>query len=330
MDPRPILPLLLYSLDHTSARLERIEVFLRRNRLPDASFDLSPTFMQLKAVPVLSNLKALLLSLEIGEGAGHLRMPFDRNYVSKAGDRAFPRLKDFLSHTPLLEHLRLNFDQREQPSWCTEAFLTWLGASPGPDIDTVPAPVTLDHLTTLDLGMIHAAPRTLVALVSKFVKLEALSLWKVTLQTARDNPDVLEPDDSCLWAYYLRKLSEAVPAPEGIKTLMIGWTTEYANNRLEPLPVRFVDRSKVDDKENSTRESFEDVITYRKEVGSDLCAWLVELSKRASLPPMIESVSSEASDDENEDDDDDEDDSNDGDDDDDEEVHLNESDDDGS
>lgn len=304
MNPETILPLILHSLDGTSTGLERIEVFLRRNRLPDDSFDISAGFMRPRAVPVLSNLKALLLSIRDRESSRHLsgfqQFP---SIASKPGDGAFRNLKELLTHTSQLQHLRLNFDQNEQPSLCIEAFLTWLGASPRPDVDMTPAPITLDHLTTLDLGMVDVAPRNLFALVSKITKLEALSLWKVTVQPSRDDPEVIEPDDNCLWAYCMRKLGESFQSPENIKTLMIGWPTEYANMRPEPLPVSFADRSKVDEKGHLTRESFEDVVTYRKEVGSNVCTWLATLGERASLPPSIESVTSESEDDEEDDED---------------------------
>ena len=302
MSPDSVLPLILYSLGQTSAGLERIEVFLRRSGLPDASFDLSSNFMRSKAIPVLSNLKALLLSLEIREGPTRFNYPRQNDGF----EGAFHALKDFLKHTPLLEHLRLNFDKNEQPSRGIQAFLTWLSTSLLPDADIAqarqapdptqmdsPAFVTLDHLTTLDLGMVHVAPRTLLALVSKFTKLEELSLWKITLQTKSYSPDVLEPGDHCLWSYFLRKLSEDFPTSENIKTFMIGWPTEYANMQPVPLPVRFEDKTKVDGAGHLTSESFDDVITYRKRVGSNICEWLEDYGKRASLPPLIESVSSE-------------------------------------
>jgi hypothetical protein len=52
MSPEAILPLILHSLDETSTGLERIEVFLRRNRLPDGSFDINPGFIRSKTAPL--------------------------------------------------------------------------------------------------------------------------------------------------------------------------------------------------------------------------------------------------------------------------------------
>lgn len=296
MSPDPILSLILYSLGETSTRPDRIEVFLRRDRLPDASFDLSPSFMQSKAIPVLSNLKTLLLSLQPGEFSGRSFQPG----LAQKHEESFRNLKGFLQHTPLLEHLRLNFVEHTQPSWCTDTLLAWLGTLPGPGDDLASAPVTLDHLTTLDLGMAHVKPRTLLAIVLKFTKLEALSLWKIAFPKALEELNDPEFTGTCMWSYYLPKLGEAFPAPENIKNFMVGWPAESVTAGLPPERVRFADRTKVDEKGSLTPESFDDVVTYRKEVGSNVCAWLGELGERASLPPPIESDSSGADEDEDE------------------------------
>jgi len=303
MIPDTVLPLILHSLDGASTGLERIEVFLRRSRLPDDSFDISDDFMRSRAVPVLSNLKVLLLSISDPENMRQ-RTTYQ---TSKPENGAFPNLKNFLTHTPQLQHLRLNFDPNQQPTRCIEAFLTWLSTSSGPDVDMAPAPVTLDWLTTLDLGMVHVKPRTLFALVSKIANLEALSLWKVTAHSIPSDLDVMLLDVSCLWAFCLRKLSESFQSPENIKTLMIGWLTEYVNMRPEPRPVSFAGRSTVDEQGNSTRQRFEDVATYRKEVGSNVCTWLGALGERARLPLTIENVTSEEEFDEDDDEEHDED-----------------------
>lgn len=289
MSPDPILSLLLYSLGETLTRPDRIEVFLRRDRLHDASFDLSPSFMQSRAILVLSNLRTLLLSLQPGEDP----RPFRPDPVQKH-EESFRNLKGFLQHTPLLEHLRLNFVDYTQPSWCTDTLLAWLGTMPGPGDDLASAPVTLDHLTTLDLGMAHVKPRTLLAIVSKFTKLEALSLWKIAFPKALEELNDPGFTGTCMWSYYLPKLGEAFPVPENIKNLMVGWPTERVTAGLLPERVRFADRTKVDARGSLPPESFDDVVVYRKEVGSDVCAWLGELGERASLPPAIESDSSQS------------------------------------
>jgi hypothetical protein len=286
MSPDTILPLILHSFDETStAGLERIEVFLRRSRLPDGSFDISPGFLRSRAVPVLSNLKALLLSID--------DRPIDMNDVlglrgthsPKRLEQAFCNLRDFLRNTPLLEHLRLNFENGRAVSWRINTFLAWLGSSPGSDFPGISMPVKLDHLTTLELGMMDIAPHTLVGLFSKFTKLEAASLWKVELQPTQDSPDEQDYDGKPMWSYYLRKIGEAFKAADNVKTFMIGWATEtHALNALQQ-PLRFAGKTNTDDNGVVTFEDVQDVVKYRKRVGRDVAEWLDELAEKAFLPP---------------------------------------------
>jgi hypothetical protein len=321
MESEAILPLLLYSLGEASTGPERIEMFLRHNPVPDRSFDLSSSFMQSEAVPVLSNLKTLLLSLD-----GR----FDRAANMYGGsdpsnpDPGFDCLRRFLQYTPLLEHIRLNFRHNGLSEKPTDAFLAWLSTSPGPDVNMTPTPVKLDHLTTLELGMIDIAPRTLLGLVSKFQKLEAVSLWKVELKPNQVNSDLVEDGGRPLWSYYLRKISEAFHTPENIKSFMIGWITEPdTTNRIRsPKPLSFAGKTNIDGNGEKTFEDPEDVVKYRKRVGSNVCTWLEELAEKAFLPPPIEFDGS--------DDDEDEDIQDDRSDDTDDVVDLSESEDDGS
>jgi hypothetical protein len=311
MNTELVLPLLLYSLDKASTGLEHIEVFLRRNRLSDASFDLSPSFMQTNAVPVLSNLKTLLLSLQTCEARTHANMYFPVGGGPTVDDNAlFRNLKDFLGHTPLLEHLRLNFNGTERPSSCATELLAWLGTSPGPAVKKTPAPINLDHLTALDLGMVHVEAHNLLNIVSKFAKLEALSLWKVVLQDTQKDPDYSERDSGCLWSYYLRKLGQAFQAPEDVKTLMLGWLAEGVTAYGAPRQTRFAGKTNVDGNGIKTFEDVEDVVKYRKRVGSNACEWLEELGDKA-FSPTVEMYSSDNSDEDDEGDEGDEGDSDD-------------------
>jgi hypothetical protein len=283
MSPEAILPLILHSLDETSTGLERIEVFLRRNRLPDGSFDINPGFIRSKALPVLSNLKALLLSIE--------DRPIDMDdmlrgtHSAERLEDAFYNLRDFLRHTPLLEHLRLNFAQGRPISWRIDTFLAWLGTSSGPDIPGISMPVKLDHLTTLELGMIDIVPHTLVDLFSKFTKLEAVSLWKIELQPTRDSPDEPNYDGKPMWSYYLRKIGEAFKTADNVKTFMIGWVTETHRLNVPEQPLRFAGKTNTDGNGVMTFEDVEDVVKYRKRVGRGVAEWLDELAEKAFLPP---------------------------------------------
>jgi len=292
MSSEPLLPLLLYSLGEASTGPERIEMFLRRDPVPDRSFDLSPSFMQSKAVPVLSNLRALLLSLD-----GHWGEDFDSDMHTVPNpsnpDSGFGCLRRFLQHTPLLEHIRLNFKYTGQGVHVrhADALLAWLGTSPGPDVNMIPTPVRLDHLTTLELGMIVVAPDTLLDLVSKFAKLEAVSLWKVELQPVRDSSEEGKFEGQTMWAYYLRKIGEAFQAPENVKTFMIGWVVEDMSAM--HVPVRFAGKIDVDGNGKITVEDVEDVVKFRKEVGSNVRSWLDGLAKKVFLQEPIEILSDE-------------------------------------
>jgi len=316
MNTESILSLLLYSLDKTSTRLERIEVFLRRHRLPDDSFDLSPSFMQTKAVPVLSNIKTLLLSLQSSEPHKHSNMYF-RGGPTMEDDYMFGSLKDFLGHTPLLEHLRLNFDDLERSASYPTALLNWLGISPESAVKKTPAPISLDRLTTLDLGMVHIEPQTLLNIVSKFAKLEALSLWKVTLHQTQNDPADISRDGNSVWSRYLPELGRAFQAPEGVKTLTVGWLSEVVGPYgMQRRATRFAGKIDVDSNGIKTFEDVEDVVKYRKRVGSNAREWLEEFGGKAFLPKVdvYETDSSDSSDEGDEDDEGDEGDEGDGDD----------------
>ena len=283
MSPETILPLILHSLDATSTKLERIEVFLRRNRIPDTSFDISLDFMRSKAVPVLSNLKALLLSLSDRPVDTEDQMASRGTDFSKRTEQAFPRLKDFLQHTSLLEHLRLNFTPGgfTSSSWRTDSLLDWLGTPPGPGHTMVPTPVTLEHLTTLELGMVYVVPRTLLNIVSKFARLEALSLWKVTLQQTQNGPADIGRDGNSLWSHYLPELGRAFQVPENVKTLTIGWLSVNTDPYGVPTETRFAGKTNVDSNGIKTFEDVQDVVKYRKRVGSNAREWLEELGEKA-------------------------------------------------
>ena len=282
MQSETVLPLLLYSLGEASTGPDRIEMFLRHNPVPDRSFDLSPSFMQSEAAPVLSNLRALLLSLH-----GNRNPHQDGWYEDPShADFGFGCLRRFLQHTPLLEQVRLNFKNTGVPERHTDEFLAWLGKSPGPDVNATPTPVKLNHLTTLELGMVIIAPNTLLDLVSKFAKLEAVSLWKIELQPLRGIPEEVGfNDDTSIWAYCLRKIGEAFQAPENVKTFMIGWVAEVVDPGRVPSPVRFAGKTNVDGNGAMTFEDAENVVKYRKEVGSNVRTWLHGLTEKAFVQP---------------------------------------------
>lgn len=285
--PDSVLPLILYALGETSTKPDNIEVFLRRNRLSDRSFELG--FMQPRVVPVLSGLKALLLSLE------DFMHPVFPNQPHRSKDNGYLRLKELLQHTPLLEHLRLNFTSNEQLPTSPQDLLDWLGTShtsPNPD---GPPPVKLDHLTTLDLGMLGFTSDILIRVVSKFAKLKELSLWKVALRVKGAKAD----DAECIWSSFLPQLGKAFQAPESVTRVMIGWAAEPASqNILRVQPVKFAGRTSTDSNGEKKFEDPEDVVSFRKRVGNNAREWLMELGEKTFLPSdRSSSVESEISND---------------------------------
>lgn len=287
--PGPMLPILLFALGKASVRPTNLEAFLRRRRMPDCSFDLS--CLQLDVAPVLSGLRTLLLSLDDAQMG-----------ISRPGTvTGHDHLQAFLKYTPLLEHLRLNFTN--QPAIPpgdrgTEGFLRWFGAPSGVagSAKIGPAPISLDHLTALDLGMLCVTPKTLLQVVSKYAKLKALSLWKVNLQCLGDrgvNPD-------CLWDSCLSKIGKAFQAPEDVSTVMIGFAGEVT--RFHITEVKFAGKVSVDGNGEKKFEDPEGKASYRKRVGSNVKGWFEDLGKRAFIEkPDFHDDSDDSEDDEDDD-----------------------------
>lgn len=162
------------------------------------------------------------------------------------------------------------------------------------------APVKLDHITTLELSMVVIVPHTLLDLVSKFTKLKAISLWKIGLQPIQTSSEERRYYSRCTWAYYLRKIGEAFPAPENVKTFMIGWITELLDPDMVQHPVRFAGKINVNSNGVEAFEDVEDVFKCRKRVGSNVRTWLDELAEKAFMQIPIE-ISSSSDDEEDED-----------------------------
>lgn len=285
--PDSILPLILYALGETSTKPQNIEVFLRRSRLSDRSFELG--FMQPRVVPILSGLKTLLLRLEDN------MLPGFPSQAHRSGNNDYRRLKELLQHMPLLEHLRLNFVSNEQPPTAPQILLDWLGWSHTSPYPEGPPPVKLDHLTTLDLGMLGFTPDILIRVVSKFAKLKELSFWKAALRINSTKAD----EGECMWAGFLPQLGRAFQAPEGVTRVMIGWAVESAYHKPQRVqPVRFAGRTSIDSNGEKKFENPEDVVSFRKRVGNNARDWLAELGEMAFLPSdRSSSVDSEFSDD---------------------------------
>lgn len=288
--PDSMLPILLFALGKASVRPTNLEAFLRKRKMPDRSFDLA--CLQIDVAPVLSGLRTLLLSLDDS-----------RTVTPQQGSRStgHDHLQGFLQHTPLLEHLRLNFTNHvaiTSEDVGSEGFLRWLGTPSGVTSKSGPTPIALDRLTILDLGMLYVTPKTLLRVVSKCAKLRALSLWKVNLQCFDDRND----SDGCLWASCLPQIGKAFQAPEDVDTIMIGFAAEAT--RLHVTDVKFASKVSVDGNGEKRFEDPEGKASYRKRVGSSVKDWLEDLGKRAFVEKPDLMDDSEVSEDDEDDEDD--------------------------
>jgi hypothetical protein len=266
--PDSVLPILLFALGRASVKPTNLEAFLRRRKMPDRSFDLS--YLQLDVTPVLSGLRTLLLSLD------DARVVIPQLDSSSTGHE---HLQDFLQHTPLLEHLRLNFTSQlaitsGDAGSGSEGFLRWLGTPSGVASKSGSSPIALDHLNTLDLGMLYVTTKTLLRVVSKFARLKALSLWKANIQSFEDRGDT----GDCLWASCLPKIGNAFQAPEHVSTFMIGFAGEVAKYHVAE--VKFANKVSVDGNGEKKFEDPKGKASYRKCVGSNVKDWLEDLGKR--------------------------------------------------
>lgn len=282
--PDSMLPLLFFALSEARVKPTNLEAFLRRTRMLDHSFDLA--YLPSEVAPVLSGLRTLLLSLDEGQSF---------NGQINTGHH---HLKNFLQHTPLIEHLRLNFSNMFITSEGADGFLRWLGTVSGAASATEPTPITLEHLSTLDLGMLSTQPETLLQVVAKFPKLKALSLWKIHLSRG-GTPDI--ENDRQAWSQFLPKLGRAFQAPEDVGSVMVGFVLEGIRYTRagDTTNIKFANKVSIDGNGEKRFEEPEGKVSYRKRVGSNVQDWLNELGNRTyiELPEIASSEDSELDDD---------------------------------
>lgn len=193
---------LLSALGSCSAHIANVEVFLRhRPGLPDAAFDILSERTQNAVGRAISRLKVLLLSLEpegVALGDSSINSPCNL------------RLKKFLHHTSQLEHLRLNFNERDKRP---PELLQWLALTPTASVvtsvfDYQSTTAPLPHLTTLDLGMASVPPERLIKILTRFA-LKSCNLWKINLATGRDIDLTLDPTTNPAQKFF-SKLADAM------------------------------------------------------------------------------------------------------------------------
>ncbi|KAF1923196.1 uncharacterized protein M421DRAFT_426004 [Didymella exigua CBS 183.55] len=219
---------LLYSMGVAGRTPSRIEILLHQQPagLPDGAFHLANfTFPAIQ--PVLYNLKALFLTLNLSDLSTHTHHTYSRGLrITTAAGRS---LRHFLSCTPNLTHLRLNFQKSHVPD--NMKFMEWLATTPtspaGPPQPTrvnleEPSPVSLPHLTTLELGRLDVDRDILLAVLTRFaLKLERLSLWRTTVIASPSGPYDTKPN---IWSQFFNRLSSI--SGLGLTYLKVGALTQ--------------------------------------------------------------------------------------------------------
>ena len=219
---------LMYSLGVAGRTPPRFEVLLRQQPagLPDGAFHLA-NFMYPAVQPVLQNLKALFLTLNLSDLSTHTHHTHTGGTpVLNVAGRS---LRHFLGCTPNLTHLRLNFQKFHVAD--NMDFMNWLAASPVSTsalpgftkiaMDESP-PVSLPHLTALELGQLDVNRDTLLAVLSRFApKLTHLSLWRMTIEAGNPGPYDTKPN---IWSQFFKGLV-AVPELE-LTYLKVGALTQ--------------------------------------------------------------------------------------------------------
>lgn len=133
-------------------------------------------------------------------------------------DPSTTNIRNFLSMTPNVSWLRLNFTTPSMHSAVTPLLLCWLALKPdGPSTNgnkttwsaVNPAPVTLP-LKRLDLGNLTVNPDVLAAVIRKFDLLEDLTLKRTALLCDRSKY-ADETDHGSPWPRFFRRLPARAP-----------------------------------------------------------------------------------------------------------------------
>lgn len=205
----------LYALGKANSTPSQFEVLLRESRLADTTFHV-PEFHLSTTGPVLQNLKALLLNVDVSTRSFHTHS--SGTPADTLGGRS---LRQFMSYTPNIEHLRLNFEKHNFSY--NENFLEWLGEpglAPGspPATFLQPSPVALQSIKILEFGQLSVRADILVAIVTKFApSLEELSFWRMALRSPTPPPMGHRPN---LWADFFRDLAKVTQLE--LKSLKVG------------------------------------------------------------------------------------------------------------
>jgi hypothetical protein len=254
-----IFQIVVHALGKAKRNPRAIEVLLRHNILSDRGLYI-PDYMRPTILPVLQNLKTLLLNISVSTMDLHTHSNGTR-VLSPPGRS----LRRFLGCTVNLTHLRLNFEK--QPQWVyNEQFLLWLSLPPPASSGLQefnhlnPDPIALPLLAQLDLGQMNVEPHYILNVIQKFAPtLRDLSFWRMSLRTqsAAQSPGIN------LWAGLFSKL------------------TTMPHLQLNHLLVGFISQDRVH--VNFKTPDIEDAPLLKKKdsMGKEMSVFLKELEEEA-------------------------------------------------
>lgn len=220
---RRVFKSLLTSLSRSDRPIDSLEFLARSSTsLPDAAFSLFPNsaLVHHKLSDVLLQLTKLHIDLDLDRMSHLVPQPAIRtpNTAAEALDPASVNLRRFLTLTPNLTWLRMNFaNNRSQNTGAR--LLTWLSLSPEGLVgwsENNPKPIA-PPLRRLDLGNALFAPETVTRIFNKFNKLESCSFRSTLLRqehvtgASDDDDDDDDFDYSSLWARIFRQMMIRAP-----------------------------------------------------------------------------------------------------------------------
>ena len=268
---RSILALLFGALDRAGSKPEAFEAFLRRQRLPLASFDALSCISN--ATSTLASLKRLMLNVEPSQ------QPILNNR-----DTAYNGMVECLRQASALQHLRINFSHESADP---DQFLQWLG-SPSGSSPSLSPPAQFCHLQSLDLGMLHARPQVIIDVVCKF-NLQTLSFYRMALMCN----DLAEFDeDPGVWGKFLFNLGKSLPKSTELRTISVSHATQMVLQVFNLVRVHFAESVKIDENGVKKYEGASGGVIFRKQYGSDVRQWLRDLASKTCVrrpdPPVVE------------------------------------------
>ncbi|TKA32769.1 hypothetical protein B0A50_00994 [Salinomyces thailandicus] len=270
--PEYIFPVILHALAKAELRPENVDVFLRKRiKLTPNSFNVFDPRTTTLLVPVLAGIRRLMLSLSVPHRFGAVAVG-----SSTEATLNIP-LKRFLSCTPGVQCLRLNFTEHQR---FADRFLEWFGlprqsstiASTLDECD-IP-PIELNRLTELDLGMVPIKASTLVKVIAKF-RLKSLNLWKMQLM---GNDDVALKKHDNYWSRVFTALAGDLAATTQLQSVMVGFPSQLRRDSQQDERIEFVSDG---DRDNRQTENLLNMVSYRSTFGSSVTDWLREMAAKA-------------------------------------------------